>query len=99
MSAVTSSSVTTKGIFVNSHFSTQVMILTMYFNGRRVKIKVRENLFCVISASFIGFVGHTFFRGDYISISSAFSSNQNPAYFLEISLNSRKYGSTSFTRR
>ena len=71
----------------------------MYFNGRRVKIKVRENLFCVTAASFIGFAGHMFFRDDDMRISSAFSSNQNPAYFLEISLNSRKYGSTSFTRR
>ena len=86
-------------IFINSHFSIQVIFLAMYFNGRRVKIKVRENLFRVFAASFIGFVGHTFFSGDDRRLSSAFSSNQNRAHFLEIYLNSRKYGSTSFTRR
>ena len=32
------------------------MLTTMYFNCRGVKIKVRENLFCVFAASFIGFV-------------------------------------------
>ena len=71
----------------------------MYFKGRRVKIKVRANLFCVFAASVIGFVGHTFFKGDDMRLSSALSSNQNPAHFLEISLNSSKYDSTSFIWR
>ena len=63
----------------------------MNFDGRRVKVEVRENLFCVFAASFIGSVGHTFFKGDDMRLSSAFSSNQNPAHFLEKSLNSRNY--------
>ena len=46
----------------------------MYFNGRRVKIKVRANLFCVFAASVIGLVGHTFFKGDNMRLSSALSS-------------------------
>ena len=75
------------------------MLLTMNFDGRRVKVEVRENLFCVFAASFIGSVGHTLFKDDDMRLSSAFSSNQNPAHFLEKSLNSRKYGSTRFIRR
>ena len=54
---------------------------------------------CCPAASFIGCVGHTFFEGDDMRLSSSFSSNQNPAHFLEISLNSRKYGSSSLIRR
>ena len=67
------------------------MLLAMNFDGRRVKVEVRENLFCVFAASFVGSVGHTFFKGDDMHLSSAFSSNQNPAHFLEKSLNSRNY--------
>ena len=63
----------------------------MNFDSRRVKIEVRENLFRVFVASFICSVGHTFFKGDDMHLSSAFSSNQNPAHFLEKSLNSRNY--------
>ena len=67
------------------------MLLAMNFDSRRVKIEVRENLFRVFVASFICSVGHTFFKGDDMHLSSAFSSNQNPAHFLEKSLNSRNY--------
>ena len=63
----------------------------MNFDGRRVKIEVREHLFCVFAASFICSVGHTFFKGDDMHLSSAFSSNQNPAHVLEKSLNSHNY--------
>ena len=61
----------------------------MNFDGRRVKSEVRESLFCVFAASFIGSVSHTFFKGDDPRLSSAFSSNQNSAHFLEMSLNKR----------
>ena len=63
----------------------------MNFDGRRVKIEVREHLFCVFAASFICSVGHTFFKGDDMHLSSAFSSNQKPAHVLEKSLNSHNY--------
>ena len=78
-------------MFVYGHFSVQVMLLAMNFDGRRVKIEVREHLFCVFAASFICSVGHTFFKGDDMHLSSAFSSNQNPAHVLEKSLNSHNY--------
>ena len=78
-------------MFVYGHFSVQVMLLAMNFDGRRVKIEVREHLFCVFAASFICSVAHTFFKGDDMHLSSAFSSNQNPAHVLEKSLNSHNY--------
>ena len=78
-------------MFVYGHFSVQVMLLAMNFDGRRVKIEVREHLFCVFAASFICSVGHTFFKGDDMHLNSAFSSNQNHAHVLEKSLNSHNY--------
>ena len=41
-----------------------------------------------LKATFMGFVRHMFFKGDDKRLSSAFISNQHPAFFLEISLNS-----------
>ena len=92
MTAVTSSSVTISKVHVCLRpFFRSSLLLAMNFDGRRVKIEVREHLFCVFAASFICSVGHTFFKGDDMHLSSAFSSNQNPAHVLEKSLNSHNY--------
>ena len=43
-------------------FSNQEIILSMNFDGGRVKIEVRETLFCVFQESFIGSIGLIFLK-------------------------------------
>ena len=65
------------------------MLVAMNFDGTEVKIEVRKKFVLrQLKASFMGFVMHTLFKGDDKRLSSAFISNQHPAFFLEISFNS-----------
>ena len=52
-----------------------------------MKIEVREKFFASVKGEFYALC-YTFFKGHDKRLSSAFISNQRPAFFLEISLNS-----------
>ena len=60
-------------------FSNQEIILSMNFDGGRVKIEVRETLFCAFAGKFYRLCRAYILKGDNICLSSAFFSNRNSA--------------------